>query len=112
MIVNRSFAKIVSVLFFFEFAALFAAIAMTISPGFHFTENPIIRFLGLLFCFIIAGIFYSFISEDEKTINGQDKGNFIIKEKIEYKRLIPIIFIVGIFIAFILFIILRSYGII
>jgi hypothetical protein len=110
MIVNHSFAKIVSVLFFFEFAAILVAIIMTISPGFHFTENPIIRFLGLLFCFIVAGIFYSFISEDEDTINGKDKGNFIIKEKIEYKRLIPIIIVVGIFVAFILFILLRSYG--
>lgn len=111
MIVNRSFAKVVSVLFFLEFAFLFAISVMILNPGFQFSENLIIRFAGLFFCFMVSAIFYSFISEDEETINGQDKGNFLIKEKIEYKRLIPIIIVVGLFIAFILFIILRSYGI-
>ena len=35
MIVNRSFAKVVSVLFFLEFASLFAIATMIINPGFH-----------------------------------------------------------------------------
>ena len=112
MIVNRSFAKVVSVLFFFEFMAIFVGVIMTLIPGIHFTEHPIIRLVGMLFCVVVALIFYSFISEDEETINGEDKGNFLIKEKIEYKRLIPMIIVVGIFVAFILFILLKSYGMI
>lgn len=112
MIVNRSFAKVVSVLFFLEFASLFAIATMIINPGFQFSQNPLIRFAGLFFCLLVTAIFYSFISEDEETIKGKDQGNFLIKEEMEYKRLIPIIIVVGIFIAFILFLILRPYGII
>ena len=112
MIVNRSFAKVVSVLFFLEFASLFAIATMIINPGFQFSQNPLIRFAGLIFCLLVTAIFYSFISEDEETIKGKEQGNFLIKEEMEYKTLIPIIIVVGIFIAFILFLILRPYGII
>lgn len=112
MIVNRSFAKVVSVLFFFEFVFLFAGTLMAVSPGFQFSENPLFRLVGLFLCFMVAAVFYSFISEDEETINGQDKGNFLIKGKLEYTRIVPIIIVVGIFIAFSSFIILSSYGMI
>ena len=106
MIVNRNFAKLLALFFFIQFGVLIMAITMSIDSNFSFSENPILRFVVLLICIFATSIFYGFIAEDEKTINGQDKGNFLIKGDLEYARLIPIIIVFGIALFAILWLII------
>ena len=93
MIVNRNFAKVVSALFFLEFSFLLAFGIIHFFPDYSFMKTHLFRIIAFIVIAVLSSFFYGYISEDYETINGEDKGNFLIKGEIEYNRLIPIVIV-------------------
>lgn len=114
MIVNRNFAKFLSILFALEFTG-FAGYTMDFFiPGFHASGHSLFRFVFLMILFFVTICYFSIISLEseisEKT--GEDKGWFLIKGEIDYFILFLVIIVFGIFLIFMIDFALTLAGII
>lgn len=114
MIVNRKFAKFLSVIFACEFTALSGYIMDFFIPGFQAFDHNVFRFAFLILLFIVSISYFSIISLDndisEKT--AEDKGWFLIKGDINYFILSLICIVFGLFLIFIIGFVLTIMGII
>lgn len=114
MIVNRNFAKFLSVIFACEFTALSGYVMNFFIPGFQSSGHTLFRFGFLILLFFVSVSYFSIISLEsdisEKT--GEDKGWFLIKGEIDYFILSLIVIVFGLFLIFMIGLILTILGII
>ncbi len=114
MIVNRNFAKFLSVIFACEFTALSGYVMDFFIPGFQAAGHTLFRFGFLILLFFVSISYFSIISLDDEISDetGEDKGWFLIKGEIDYFILSLIVIVFGVFLIFIIGLLLTIWGII
>lgn len=110
MIVNRNFAKFLSVIFAFEFMGFSGYIMDFFIPGFQAAGHSLFRLAYLILLFFVSYSYFAIISLDDET--GEDKGWFLIKGEMDYLILFLIIIVLGIFLILITNFALTLLGII
>ena len=114
MIVNRNFARFLGFIFAMEFIVLVGFIIQYFIPDFTFSHNFIVRIVFMFITFFMGVAFFTWISVNgdvsEKT--KEDRGFFLIKGNVEYFKLVAIVVVFGVFLAFVVGLLLKILNII
>ena len=114
MIVNRNFARFLGFIFAMEFILLVSLIIQYFIPDFTFSHNYIVRIVFLFVTFFAGIAFFTWIAVDSNVSEKirEDRGFFIIKGNIEYIKLTAIVVVFGVFLVFVVGLMLSILNII